>query len=327
MTRFTSILLIAGLFCFSLAKAQTEVSLQINHKLGDAPFEMLSTSSNNMGLEFQFDRLEYYISNISIQHDGGTSTAVEDLYLLVDAGEDTQVDLGSYDIESIEGITFSIGVDEDVNHGDPSLWAAGHPLAPQNPSMHWGWAAGYRFLAAEGMAGDAMTQGFELHGLGDINYQQDGVQLEATAMEQDGKMLIQVDADYSNVLFNIDVSQGVISHGETGQAKRGVENMVANVFTGIVEEDINVAIQDLPLNDQFSVYPNPSDGPVTFALKVENSYCVEGTVEVLDATGKIVQSVALSSGAKSVEMETSGLYIVQLKQHGQLKASKKVLIK
>ncbi len=45
-------------------------------------------------------------------HDGGQVTPVTDLYLLVSAEKDDQFDLGSFALENIEGIEFSIGVDE-----------------------------------------------------------------------------------------------------------------------------------------------------------------------------------------------------------------------
>ena len=45
---------------------------------------------------------------------------------------------------------FSIGLSEAVNHSDPNLFAAKHPLNPSFNNLHWNWQTGYIFLALEG---------------------------------------------------------------------------------------------------------------------------------------------------------------------------------
>ena len=77
-------------------------------------------------------------------------TAIPNKWVLVNASEATEVDLGSHDVTNVEAVHFHIGVDSSVNHSDPASYPMGHPLAPVFPSMHWGWAAGYRFVAIEG---------------------------------------------------------------------------------------------------------------------------------------------------------------------------------
>ena len=77
---------------------------------------MEATASNNIGSTFHFTRVQYYLSQISIIHDGGTETLMEDTWILVNAEEDTQVDLGDHAITQVEAIHFYIGVEEEVNH-------------------------------------------------------------------------------------------------------------------------------------------------------------------------------------------------------------------
>jgi hypothetical protein len=52
---------------------------------------------------------------------------------------------------SYKGIHFRIGLDSFVNHGNPNIWPADHPLNPNLTGLHWGWSGGYIFHAFDGM--------------------------------------------------------------------------------------------------------------------------------------------------------------------------------
>lgn len=49
------------------------------------------------------------------------------------------------------GIHFKVGLDSSVNHGNPNIWPADHPLNPNLTGLHWGWSGGYIFHAFDGM--------------------------------------------------------------------------------------------------------------------------------------------------------------------------------
>ncbi len=153
-----------------IASAQQNVKFNINHKLANSSFAFNQTTSNDLGDNFNFDRFEYYLSEIKLIHDGGQISSVANTWVLVDASQTTSIDLGSFPITSLEGIRFSVGVETPANHNDPSLYSGNHPLSPKSPSMHWGWAAGYRFAAIEGKTGTSMNQIWQIHALGDANY-------------------------------------------------------------------------------------------------------------------------------------------------------------
>src|SRR5690606_23624170 len=157
------LLLLAG--CTD-AFAQTPVELHISHMLGANGLAFGSTAHNDLGNDFNVSRLEYYISKIQIHHDGGMTTDVYDHYILADGGQDVTDDLGSFNITTVESISFHIGVDAPINNADPALQPPGHPLALKTPSMHWGWASGYRFVAMEGKSGSGLSQSYEIHALG-----------------------------------------------------------------------------------------------------------------------------------------------------------------
>lgn len=77
------------------------------------------------------------------------------------------VPVGTY-----KGIQFQLGPDSAVNHGDPTIWPANHPLNGNLTGLHWGWAGGYVFQAFDGEfkdnAASANTKGFSFHTAGNV---------------------------------------------------------------------------------------------------------------------------------------------------------------
>ncbi len=81
---------------------------------------------------------------------------------------------------------------------------------------------------------------------------------------------------------------------------------------GVAEE-----LSDLPVELAVEVYPNPASGAVT--LRVRTSVSGAGSVEVLDLTGRAVQSRAVELRAGDNELplnmaaQPSGLYILRVR--------------
>lgn len=303
--------------------AQNDVQLNIHHKLGEVIFLINDGAKNNMDHTFNTSRLEYYISGISIIHDGGLETPIDGKYILVDASQDTEVALGNFDITEVEAIHFHIGVDEDANHSDPASYPAAHPLAPQFPSMHWGWAAGYRFLAFEGMGGPAYNQLIQLHGLGDDNYFKTEIPLTASAAG--GLIEINLDADYTRALEDIAVNAGVIVHGETLEAKQALENFRDYVFSP--SGDISSAI-DISEITRFEVYPNPTfntEAEILLTTTKDHRY----DLSVTNILGRQIQSIREVSSQSNIQINLpgAGLYFVNLIKDGQPVLSKKLIAK
>ena len=70
------VVVIATFLCSQLLMGQTPVRFQINHMMGASAFQYGQTGTNNLGHDFQVDRMEYYISEITLIHDGGQQTMV-----------------------------------------------------------------------------------------------------------------------------------------------------------------------------------------------------------------------------------------------------------
>lgn len=316
-----TLLLLVTLACFASLFAQTNVQLDINHKLGTTDFGFNIKSQNSMGHEFDVTRLEYYISQITLTHDGGQVTPITDLYLLIDASQATNIALGDLNVTDLEKISFYIGVDGLNNHKDPALWASTHPLAPKFPSMHWGWSAGYRFIAYEGNSGTNLGQLFQLHGLGDNNYFKTEIDLPLSATN--GELTIALDADYARALENIALSSGVIEHGETGAARTALQNFQQYVFSPASPStsiDISSELK------AFSAYPNPTaTGSVNIAFEATTPG--EISLEITDALGRRIYTSSLFADRfnEIAILPKQGIYFATIYKDGTRLMTKKLI--
>lgn len=307
----------------SVVQAQNKVTLHLSPRLGAAPFA-LNTPVSAGSYEYKITRLEYYISEIKITHDGGQVTPMIDIYLLVRPAIDSMYDLGMHpNITNVESITFSVGVDQAHNHLDPAAYPANHPLAPQNPAMQWGWSAGYRFVAIEGKAGTNFANDVEIHALGDANYKT--LTLNTVAENQsNGDKTIHLVADYAQVLNSINVSAGLIVHGSTGKAITVMNNMKNVVFTA---ETATMTI-DPAFEGAFAVSPNPSAtgrAIATMTLPAGFDY----RITLTDLVGRVVLNQPLATASRSFAFENNlngGIYLLHLWQNDRPVVVEKLVV-
>ena len=314
-------LLFFGLFLVAvLAQAQVQVDFKIHHRLGSSPFALDQVATNNLGHDYKITRLQYYITKFSIVHDGGQVTAVsDDTVALVTPSDEavTTIQLGEHNVTDVEGVKFHIGVHSPVNNEDPSLYPSDHPLAPKSPSMHWGWASGYRFLVYEGVGGPSFAQTFQLHGLGNENYFETSV--DVTGFMDAGRMIISLNADYTRGVEDIDVSAGVISHGTIGEAKLALENFRDFVFQpAVLSTDNNASLE-------LSVYPNPSNGILNVNIKSEGNE--KYNLTIYNSIGQVVESKVINTSQTQVNLEEKGIYFVTiLNSNGEQVSVEKVIV-
>lgn len=303
-----------------ISNAQTDVYININHKMGNQTYAHNTNTSNDLGNSFQFTRMEYYISEITLTYDGGQDTTIDGKYLLVRADQMMgQYLLGSFNITNLESIRFGIGVDSAFNHLDPSSYTPDHPLAHQIPSMHWGWAAGYRFVAFEGMTGPNMNLVCEIHALGTPDYGY--TQTITTAGKMDnGDLIIGIDADYQKALKGITVDGNLHYHGEGFESSDLLSNFRNEVFTAT---PANFSIGEEGFS-AFNLYPNPSKGTSWLVLEDANQQGV--TLDVNDITGRVILKDAPVEGRMELDMEDKGIYILSLKQNNRILQSQKLVI-
>lgn len=310
------------LLAFALTgNAQKKVSLTIKHMLGTTPFAFTTASSNNLSQSFNITRVEYYISQISIIHDGGKLLSVPNKYILANGSANVNEELGTFAVTNVDGIKFYIGVETPVNNADPSLWPSTHPLAPKSPSMHWGWSSGYRFIALEGKSGSSLSTTYEMHGLGNPNYFQQTVM--AAGVNSGSNVTINLDADYTQALYDINVASGPIDHGVDATDLDVIKNFRDRVFkpgTGLP-----TSIKNIETPVDVVVYPNPSKG--VFQLRKDNNNTAITAAKVVDITGKVVISIDLKNTPNAeFQISNKGSYIINFYSGNDNVANQKIIV-
>ncbi|MCS6916473.1 MAG: hypothetical protein RMK52_01555 [Chitinophagales bacterium] len=124
------------------------VKLHLHTMVGNQAANYTSTFSNN-GRSFTLSNLRYYLSNFVLIQDDGTEVPIAGKVILASPDEH-EWELGLVPSGHYSGIRFLVGLDSVTNHGDPTVYPSGHPLAPQTPSIHWSWNTGYIFMMVEG---------------------------------------------------------------------------------------------------------------------------------------------------------------------------------
>ncbi len=318
------LLLLVAVFSQSLS-AQMNVSLHMHQKLGDQPFALNAAATAPDNYAMKVTRMQYYISEIKIMHDGGQMAPVTDMHLLVSAQKDSLFSLGSFDVTAIEGIEFSIGVDPAFNHLDPASYPASDPLAPKNPTMHWGWTAGYRFIAFEGKSsnnGTTFPDVFQIHTVDDANYKT--VTVPAQGVMVGDQMIINIDADYIKLLTGVNVQGGVNSHASTGPSATIATNMQNYVFTPSV---LTSGTVEPNVVGSFAISPNPSNGSAV--MKYDLPGYEQLTLTVSDLAGRTVFTQKLNGSQQSVSLETnwqSGIYVARIFSGDKFLALEKLVV-
>jgi hypothetical protein len=184
--------------------------------------------------------------------------------------------------------------------------------------MHWGWTSGYRFIALEGKTGTAMNQTTELHGLGDANYYETTVMAVGNLFN--GEYFVNVDADYNRALENVNISQGVVVHGENQEAAV----MIANFKNYVYSPSASLAGLTESIAENTSVYPIPSNGSLTISTPVN---FIGNSIKIFDLTGKLIQEHVLVDGQNKLDisLKNKGFYILDFYQNNDKLFSKKVL--
>ncbi|KAA5536513.1 T9SS type A sorting domain-containing protein [Taibaiella lutea] len=309
--------LLISIITFSKINAQKNVTLNITHKLGANNFAFNTTAQNDLTQNFQITRVDYYISGIKIIHDGGQITPVPN-YIMVKGSYNVSEPLGSLNVTNVEGIKFSIGVDTPENNADPSTQFG--PLGFQTPSMHWGWAAGYRFVALEGKAGNNFNTEFQLHGLWNENYFQQTVM--APGVVNGDNITINLDADYTQALKGIDVASGPLLHGVNTADLDMLKNFRDHVFK---PGSGSTAINELSVDKNIRIYPNP--GKKEIHIDLSNSSGTVSQYKIMNMQGAVTESGnVLKSNVIALKNTAPGNYVLALYNKGILVSTQMLVI-
>lgn len=290
MSRLLVALVLAASVAGSTASA-AQVTLVLNPRAIDGTtFTLGATYQARGGGFYRPELLRYYIAGITLHHDG-TSTQLQDKYVLVDISKTDRYDLGDVAMQRLDSITFHLGVDIAHNHLDPAKYPDWHPLAYQEPSMHWGWESGYRFVTYEGRSGtraDNLTAPMQIHTVDDALYTR--VSLRAGATRTAQGIDIPLLANYEYLLESIDVSRGLVNHSAEGEAITLMRNMSQRVYSASVISSVNDAAP-AP-----QVAPNPASDIVSVPQDV-----IEASI--VDVAGNVVASSSFANGSNIIAVQ------------------------
>lgn len=304
MKRILLSCLIAG--CSVLAMAQNPVKIRFVFQNENQPFALNEVLTAYNGVNYKAEVVAFYMSRVAIAHDGNQVTALDTNQVFYVNYNAPEIALGSLDISNVESVLFDVGVPEYLNHLDISQYPEGHPLGFQDPSMHWGWSAGYIHFLMNGH-GDGNNDGvpealYQLNCLGDENVHT--VQVNTTAtVHEDGSREIVVLCNLDQWLRNSDPATTGAAHGST--------DVNAQVMTNITVYPVFVGPQNAAVTETEAiplyVSVGASEVTVSWASVQAQRY------RLINAEGKIITEGAVN-GQQSLTLNGihSGMHVVQL---------------
>ncbi len=326
---------IVAFFMLLLNTAQSQstnkVIFTFEHKAGNTDLILDTTIFsvwNNK--KMKITRAQLYLSEMELQLPNGLVQPLTDHYLLISASEkQVNYDMGNWPVTSIGGATLHVGVPKEINHSDPSLWPPRHPLTLQDPSMHWGWAGGYRFLVVEGKVDndndDIPETPFEYHSLGDNLYK--AVVTTGIVGAQNGILRVTFTLDYARLFNGLNLKKDLIQHGNGDQNIIMMNNAETAGFIYLANTSTTKGLEDDSV--VIHVLPNPSDDVATIQYFLEN---ISGQTDVLvyNANGQLVYTNKGLIPATSFNLPTAalpnGVYQLTLWDNGRLLGQKTLLI-
>lgn len=317
---------LAFLLTTSSLFSQMELKVRLDHRIDGKKFAYNQEATSPLGSKYKLTRLQYYLSGFVIVHDGGQELVLNDIYFLVDPSNPNYEELSlgfQTGITNVEKIKFAIGVDAASNHLDPASYPPGHPLAYQNPTMHWGWTSGYRFIALEGKAARANNQFIDniaIHTVGDVNYLVNSYDVQSKV--DNGIMYIEMKAEYNMILDEIIIAGGQVNHSETGSAAVQCFNATTKVFSASSATSTN------------EVYNNNLSNVVYQQNQIEIHYDLSASGKLVfnlyNSFGQLVEEKKLNSTTGKINVNesiSSGHYYYLITDQGKPATSGKILVK
>lgn len=309
------------------ASAQTDITLKLNHYWNGDAFSYGTYYQDVQNRVVEITRVQYYLTGFDLVHDGGTNSSLGDTVILASANI-TNYNLCSANVNSLEAIDFDLGVDAARNHLDPNMYAPSHPLALQNPSMHWGWSAGYRFLVIEGKVDNnddgIPEKGFQFHVTGDDNYLRNVTQISTTGDMNGSVMEINVDVNIADWVADIDLATAGYNHGVYLLNGKVMDN--TNDFT-VFTADIGLGIDKEAQHESNVFFDYSMPYAPTIFYKFPNAENVELTITDLNGRIILTESNLQKAGNYFIQKElATGTYLAVFKTNVEAVRTEKFVV-
>lgn len=287
------------------AFSQNEVYTRFVFQNENQPFSLNEVITAHNGVSYRVENMAFFMSRVEIVHDGNQVTALDTNDVFYVNHNAPVIDLGEYAITNIEAIRFDVGVPPHLNHLDISQYPEHHPLSYHDPSMHWGWAAGYIHMLMNGWGDDnndgVPSVSYQLNCLGDENVYTVEVATTATILA-DGSREIVLLCNVDQWLRNSDPATTGAVHGSNG-----INAIVMNNLTiyPVFVSPANAAVSEketMPV----TVAQSASSVLVSWNVPLAVSY------RLVDAEGRILEQGECNGQSLQFSDMHSGLHVVQL---------------
>lgn len=224
-----------------VAAKKTGVTLNWNAKWNGNKLGFVSDFYQNTATQpeyMQFLNISMIISKLSLIQDDGTKVLLGDGYQWIDFKKGRTVFPYEIPAGNYKGLSFTLGLDSQVNHGDPNQWSAEHPLNGNLTGMHWGWSGGYIFQAIDGnykdSVNDKYAKGFSFHTATDPMKREFSLIVGGNApgimVVKTGELTSLNLNYYLNRLFTaVELKKGSVSHSEGLKEGVVMQNLLWNL--------------------------------------------------------------------------------------------------
>jgi len=308
-----SITALAVVFPFH-GRTQTSVDLNLNHHF-DGDYFQYGTVYQFNGTAVQFNRVQYYLCGFNLVHDGGQNLFLPDTYLLC-SGNVTNYSLGQQNVSTLEGLSFSLGVDSLRNSMGTSFWPPGHPLASQTPIMDWAWPSGYVFWAIEGFVdntGDGVpNKNFQLHGIGHHLFTD--VDPFSGWSNSGSAITVELFVNVADWLVGLDLDASGIAHNG-GPVHVAISRNTNDYTVFTTDEALSLSEAEIVESKIYADYTMPYAPTIYYDLNTKQNV----NIEVYNASGQLVltEKEQIHQGNFFIRRELEdGVYIITFKNSG-----------
>ncbi len=301
MLKYINTALFVMMFAFTSFTQTKEVNIIFKHSVNGEPLKLNETLFPIWnGKTIILSRAEFYLSKFNLAGKDGSEVAFPENYMLINAeGKQSKHLLGLIDnTMDLKTLSFYIGVDKDKNHLDPTTYPEDHPLALKEPSMHWGWSGGYRFMAIEGQV-DLDNDGkpetdLQYHNLGDDLYKQAIISIEAD--ESSSSIELTIVLDYAKLFDKLTMIGNNIVHGSSTKNA----TMLTNATTGgFFKQEILSSTNDVENKSYFQIASTNQNIIVNFDNEMSNAI-----LNVYDISGKMIYTKTVTGNELQIEKST-----------------------
>lgn len=309
------LILLIFIFTLSLKSGdfpQRDVILRVNHFLNGEEIILQDKIYNYYLNEIKFSSIKYFLINFNLTDNNGNSMVCPETYHLIDVSRE-EYNLGKVNIDNISSIKFSLGVDQIANHGDPTIWPEDHPLSLHYSTMHWGWAAGYTFIAIDGSVKDIFDRWlnhFQYHLVG-AKYFTDISLNNIQPIYTDDKIIIELNVELDRMLDGVNLAVNNNIHG-SGGANDVIGN---NIKTKNPFQTAFSSVKNL--YPELKLSPIPASNLIT--LELGNTNVQNLTFKIYDLNGRFISDFNhLNSLTYDISNFTQGTYFLNIYKDNNL---------